>query len=215
MASNAFATGEAFGSVPADGKIVDVVHRDRRLFAAQNARQGWSDARWREMADFWRRVAADRASERLSHPSSVDFTPGVPDSMKSCASKCERRGIGRSGGMHDGEMPLLPERLKRRQRRMQAEEAVEIEHGLARNIDAGPHGVVLRLAVRNHDVQAVGRAALKNYDQTLVAHAGSTAPNAARVRKLGTAAVPTTASALLRRNMRRVMDMKNGSWLSS
>jgi hypothetical protein len=37
----------------------------------------------------------------------------------------------------------------------------------------------------------------------------STAPKAARVRKLGTAAVPTTASALLRRKMRRVMDMVN------
>src|SRR3954471_8945595 len=27
---------------------------------------------------------------RARNPSSVDFTPGVPDSMKSCASKCER-----------------------------------------------------------------------------------------------------------------------------
>src|SRR5258708_32044213 len=43
----------------------------------------------------------------------------------------------------------------------------------------------------------------------------STAPKAARVRKLGTAAVPTTASALLRRKMRRVMDMRTapGFWL--
>src|SRR5579872_5889342 len=40
----------------------------------------------------------------------------------------------------------------------------------------------------------------------------STAPNAARVRKLGTAAVPTTASALLRRKMRRVIDMVTRSW---
>src|SRR5882762_789078 len=36
---------------------------------------------------------------------------------------------------------------------------------------------------------------------------GSMEPQAARVRKLGMAAVPTTASALLRRNTRRVMDM--------
>ena len=33
-------------------------------------------------------------SERFSHPSSVTFTPGVPVSMKSCASKCERVGSG-------------------------------------------------------------------------------------------------------------------------
>src|SRR5208282_3390090 len=31
---------------------------------------------------------------RFSQPSSVTFTPGVPDSMKSCASKCEREGSG-------------------------------------------------------------------------------------------------------------------------
>jgi hypothetical protein len=31
---------------------------------------------------------------RERNPSSVDFTPGVPDSMKSCASKCERVASG-------------------------------------------------------------------------------------------------------------------------
>src|ERR1700677_2758763 len=31
---------------------------------------------------------------RFSQPSSVIFMPGVPDSMKSCASKCERDGSG-------------------------------------------------------------------------------------------------------------------------
>src|SRR5689334_1514309 len=36
----------------------------------------------------------------------------------------------------------------------------------------------------------------------------SVAPNAARVRKLGIVAVPTTASALLRRKTRRVMDIE-------
>src|ERR1017187_4275813 len=38
---------------------------------------------------------------------------------------------------------------------------------------------------------------------------GSAAPNAARVRKLGSAVVPTTAIAPLRRKMRLVMDMEN------
>ena len=54
---------------------------------------------------------------------------------------------------------------------MQAEESVKIEHGLARNINARPHGVILLLAVRHHDVQTVSRAALKNYDQPLGADA--------------------------------------------
>ena len=35
---------------------------------------------------------APTARER--NPSSVDFTPGVPDSMKSCASKCDRVASG-------------------------------------------------------------------------------------------------------------------------
>jgi hypothetical protein len=158
--------------------------------------------------DFWRREVVQ--SERLSHPSSVAFTPGVPVSMKSCASKCERVVSGDPAACTMARC-LLPQRLKGRERRMQAEEAVEIEHRLARNVDGGPHGVILRLGVRDDDVQSVGRAALEDDDQALGASAGSTAPNAARVRKLGTAAVPTTARALLRRKMRRVRDMVYGS----
>ena len=43
------------------------------------------------LADIFAVLPAGRlCSERLSHPSSVIFTPGVPVSMKSCASKCER-----------------------------------------------------------------------------------------------------------------------------
>src|SRR3954469_1169618 len=34
------------------------------------------------------------ASARVRKPSLVDFTPGVPDSMKSCASKCDRVASG-------------------------------------------------------------------------------------------------------------------------
>src|SRR5580693_1965184 len=37
---------------------------------------------------------ARECRDRFSQPSSVVFTPGVPDSMKSCASKCERVGSG-------------------------------------------------------------------------------------------------------------------------
>ena len=38
--------------------------------------------------------AADWRSARARNPSEVDLTPGVPDSMKSCASKCERVASG-------------------------------------------------------------------------------------------------------------------------
>ena len=91
---------------------------------------------------------------------------------------------------------------------MQAEEAVEIDHRIARNIDAGPHGVITLLAVRHHDIQSISRAALENDDKRLLPAWVSAAPIAARARKLGTAAVPTTAIALLRRNTRRVIDIK-------
>ena len=110
-------------------------------------------------------------SERLSHPSSVDLMPGVPDSMKSCASKWERLGSGDPAACTIARLTLLPERLERRERRMQAEEAIEIDYGLARNVDAGPHRVILRLGVRHHDIQTVGGAALKDHDQPLGARA--------------------------------------------
>ena len=61
-------------------------------------------------------------------------------------------------------MSLLPERLEGRKRRMQAEEAIEIDDRLSGNVDAGPHRVILRLGMRHDNVQAVGCAALKDYD---------------------------------------------------
>src|SRR6202158_278302 len=77
------------------------------------------------------------------------------------------RWIGRSGGVHDGEMLLFPERLKSGHRRMQSEEAVEIEHGFFRNVDGRPHGVVAGLAMGHNDVEAVGCTALEDHYQTL------------------------------------------------
>ena len=51
---------------------------------------------------------------------------------------------------------------------MQSEEAVEIDHLLTRNIDAGPHRVIRALGVRHNDVQAIGGAALEDNHQPLV-----------------------------------------------
>src|SRR6266700_3583805 len=79
------------------------------------------------------------------------------------------RGVGRSGGVDDGQVSLLPKRLKCRQRRMQPEESIEVEHRLARDIDAGPHGIILRLGIRDDDVEPIRGTALKNYDQPLTA----------------------------------------------
>src|SRR5208337_1833884 len=54
---------------------------------------------------------------------------------------------------------------------MQPKETIEVEHRFARNVDAGPHGVVLGLGVRDHDIQTIGCAALKDHDKALVTRA--------------------------------------------
>src|SRR5271165_35741 len=83
--------------------------------------------------------------------------------------------------MNNGKVPLVPQRLKRRQGRMQTEEAIEVNHLLPGNIDAGPHRVIRLFAMRHHDVQAVGCTALKDYHQPSVVGAGfSRAPCCSR-----------------------------------
>src|SRR6266478_3409971 len=69
-------------------------------------------------------------------------------------------------------MLLLPERLKRRHRGMQSEKAVEGEHGFLRDVDGRPHGVVTGFAVGHNDIEAVGGAALKDYDESLGTDSG-------------------------------------------
>src|ERR1700751_305432 len=77
-------------------------------------------------------------------------------------------------------MPLPPQWQKRAERRMEAEEAIEIEHRPAWNVDARAHSVILRFAVGNHDVQTIRRTALEDHDQALIAHPSvdSTEPGA-------------------------------------
>ena len=90
--------GRGVGILSSDGKIVEVVDRDRRLFAGENARQRRAERDGAEgglsFLRFAARLPGRSRRARFSQPSSVTFTPGVPDSMKSCASKCERVGSG-------------------------------------------------------------------------------------------------------------------------
>ena len=81
------------------------------------------------------------------------------------------RRVGRAGRMHNGQMLLLPERLERSEGWMQSEESVEIDHRLSRNVDAGPHRVILRFGMRYNDVQSIGGATLENHDEPLGATA--------------------------------------------
>ena len=67
--------------------------------------------------------------------------------------------------MHHGKMPLVVERPEGCKRGMQAEETVQVEYLVCRDCDAGAHGVVIRLPVGNHNVQAISRAALEDDHQ--------------------------------------------------
>src|SRR5581483_3279198 len=77
------------------------------------------------------------------------------------------RGIGRAGGMDDRERLLLEIGRERLKRRMESEEAIEIDDAIARNRDRRPRRVVRLLAVRHHDVQSVDGAALEDRDENL------------------------------------------------
>src|SRR5437868_3090220 len=55
---------------------------------------------------------------------------------------------------------------------METEEAVQIDDGVAWDVDGWSHRIVSLLAVRNHDVETVSRATLENDDEAFVARAG-------------------------------------------
>jgi hypothetical protein len=55
---------------------------------------------------------------------------------------------------------------------VQSEEAIDIHNGFLRDVDIGPHRIILPLAMRDNDVEAVGSAALEDHDQALGARCG-------------------------------------------
>ena len=75
------------------------------------------------------------------------------------------RHVGRSGGVDDGEVSRVVERLEGIERGMQTEESVEIDDLLLRDGNAGAHGVVVLLAIGHDDVETVSGAALKDDDE--------------------------------------------------
>src|SRR5260370_34641346 len=76
--------------------------------------------------------------------------------------------------MHNGEMLLVPQRFKSAHRRMQSEEAVQIDDAVSAtawpgNGNARAHVVVRLLGVRHNDVEPVGGATLEQHHQALTA----------------------------------------------
>jgi hypothetical protein len=92
--------------------------------AAQNARHRGSERNRAKGRSLRRhpRHGAGQIVERTVEPSVFSgFHAGSAGLHKILRIEVRTRGVGRSGGMNDGEMLLLPERLKRRERGMQAE----------------------------------------------------------------------------------------------
>ena len=76
-------------------------------------------------------------------------------------------GMWRASGVHNGQVTRIPQRLQGSQGRMEAEKPIEIKHFSARNINRGAHRVVRRLAMWDHDVQAIGSATLEDQHDSL------------------------------------------------
>src|SRR4029079_12694726 len=109
----------------------------------------------------WRCVSGDRG-KRAIQPAIFGNAAGCPRLHRVLRFEMRAIAVRRAGGVDDGELPGVPERLQRLQRWMQAEAAVEIEGTvvLARWLDGDRRAqlVVALLEVRDDDVQAVGGA---------------------------------------------------------
>ena len=79
--------------------------------------------------------------------------------------------------MHNRQMFLVPQRLECRHCGMQSKEPIKVNGAFlavarAWNGDAGTHGVISLLTMRNHNIQPVSRAALEEYDEPFLAGSG-------------------------------------------
>ena len=149
--------------------MTDLVHRQRGRGALQHARQLRRE-----------RHGAKRRRVLVAARLQVAIQPAVAGALH--AGRCRlhvvlrvevrARAVGRSARVDDRELPRLPERFQRLQPRVETEEAVEIERrAVARagtsDRDARASSVVLALAERHDDAEAVDGAALKDRDQLL------------------------------------------------
>ena len=88
------------------------------------------------------------------------------------------RRVGRAGGVDDGEMALIVERLERGKSGVQAEVAVKIDSGVVagagtRDGDGRAEIVVGLFGVRDDDVEAIGGTALEDGYEHFFAASGS------------------------------------------
>ena len=149
-------------------------------------------------------LPAALGSARFIQPSCVRLAAGRAGFHVVLRVEVRARRVGRTDRIDNRQMLLVEQRLERRERGMQSEEAVQVDRGVVvlawvaggpRDRDGRAQVVVGLLAVRHHDVQAVGRAALEDRDQNFLARAGASAAYKARSSHSGAAPTPTMARA--------------------
>ena len=86
---------------------------------------------------------------------------------------------------------------------MAASSRLSPDGGRARHGESRAQIVIGSFAVRHHHIQAIGRAALENGDQDLLARVGSVGGIERALSHSGAAPAPTMAKAELRRKTRR------------
>ena len=148
-------------------------------------RDGWRGSAQRERKVRPHGNGAERSGVLLAHSAHGAIEPAVVRRFYAGRAglheilrvKMRARGVGRTCRMNDRELAVVEERAERREARMQAEEAVEIDgrsfHAVARlrNRDRRANAVIVFFAERHDGVQAVGGAALEKDDQLfLVGH---------------------------------------------
>src|SRR5262245_39232688 len=154
-------------------------------------------------------VALERSRERSADRDSAERTRGLrarPDRARQpavgraldprCAAfhvvlrvEVRARRVGRATRMNDGQRAAPPERHERSERRVQREEAVEVDGALALALlrrlkpDRGPHGGVAGIAVGHHHAEPVHGAALEDRHQHLAARLGGTGRSQQKSRR--------------------------------
>ena len=149
-----------------DRKIRQVGHRDRRNLALQRTRHLRSQRNGSE----GRRLTRQRLIlQRAVQPAiGSRLHAGRAALHVILRVKVRARGVRRARRVNNRQVSLVIQRLERRHLRMQPKEPVQVDDLILLDRNRRPHGVVVRLGVRHHHVQAVAGAALEDHHQLLL-----------------------------------------------
>jgi hypothetical protein len=141
-----------------------IADRDGGALAAQGSRHLRGQCNGAD-----RRRIGIGGGQRAVHPAvGAGLAGGAGFHVILCVEVGARR-VGRAGGVDDGELLLVPQRLQRLECRVESEAAVEVDRALGparlRDRNGGAELVISLVREWGDHVQPVGRAALENRDQ--------------------------------------------------